>query len=48
MVDPGEQVSAALKREFGEEALNTTKVSKDEKRNLEKSIEALFSNGNEV
>jgi len=48
MVDPGEQVSATLKREFGEEALNTTQVTEKEKHKLEKSIEILFSGGNDV
>lgn len=48
MVDPGELVSATLKREFGEEALNTTQISKAEKHELEKRIESLFDTGREV
>ena len=30
MVDPGEQVSVTLKREFGEEALNSEELSPEE------------------
>jgi hypothetical protein len=32
MVDAGEEVSVALKREFGEETLNTMKLSEAEVR----------------
>lgn len=43
MVDPGEKISAALKREFGEEALNSLQKSSAEKRELEEQLQKLFS-----
>lgn len=43
MVDPGEKISATLKREFGEEALNSLQKSSAEKREIEKKLHALFS-----
>ncbi|XP_016047297.1 ADP-ribose pyrophosphatase, mitochondrial isoform X2 [Erinaceus europaeus] len=43
MVDPGEKISATLKREFGEEALNSLQKSTAEKRKLEKQLHKLFS-----
>ncbi|XP_077157062.1 ADP-ribose pyrophosphatase, mitochondrial isoform X2 [Paroedura picta] len=43
MVDPGEKLSAALKREFGEEALNSLQKSGAEKQELEKQLNRLFS-----
>ncbi|XP_006867834.1 PREDICTED: ADP-ribose pyrophosphatase, mitochondrial [Chrysochloris asiatica] len=43
MVDPGEKISATLKREFGEEALNSLQKSNAEKREIEKQLHKLFS-----
>ncbi|XP_064366453.1 ADP-ribose pyrophosphatase, mitochondrial isoform X4 [Dromaius novaehollandiae] len=43
MVDPGEKISATLKREFGEEALNSLQKSPKEKEELEKQLQRLFS-----
>uniref|UniRef100_A0A8C9EUB6 ADP-ribose pyrophosphatase, mitochondrial n=1 Tax=Pavo cristatus TaxID=9049 RepID=A0A8C9EUB6_PAVCR len=43
MVDPGEKISATLKREFGEEALNSLQKSPEEKAELEKQLQRLFS-----
>ncbi|XP_063191273.1 ADP-ribose pyrophosphatase, mitochondrial isoform X3 [Chroicocephalus ridibundus] len=43
MVDPGEKVSATLKREFGEEALNSLQKLPEEKVELEKQLHKLFS-----
>ncbi|XP_034527440.1 ADP-ribose pyrophosphatase, mitochondrial isoform X3 [Ailuropoda melanoleuca] len=43
MVDPGEKISATLKREFGEEALNSLQKSGVEKRELEEQLHKLFS-----
>ncbi|XP_059029289.1 ADP-ribose pyrophosphatase, mitochondrial isoform X1 [Mustela lutreola] len=43
MVDPGEKISAALKREFGEEALNSLQKSGAEKKELEEQLHKLFS-----
>jgi len=42
-VDPGEKISATLKREFGEEALNSLQKSPEEKAELEKQLQRLFS-----
>ncbi|XP_021574503.1 ADP-ribose pyrophosphatase, mitochondrial isoform X2 [Carlito syrichta] len=43
MVDPGEKISATLKREFGEEALNSLQKSGAEKREIEEQLHKLFS-----
>ncbi|KAM9678694.1 ADP-ribose pyrophosphatase, mitochondrial isoform 2-T2 [Trichechus inunguis] len=43
MVDPGEKISATLKREFGEEALNLLQKSSAEKREIEEQLQKLFS-----
>lgn len=43
MVDPGEKISATLKREFVEEAFNSLQKSSAEKRELEKQLHKLFS-----
>ncbi|XP_061494102.1 ADP-ribose pyrophosphatase, mitochondrial isoform X2 [Rhineura floridana] len=43
MVDPGEKLSAALKREFSEEALNSLQKTEAEKEELEKQLNRLFS-----
>ncbi|XP_025242012.1 ADP-ribose pyrophosphatase, mitochondrial isoform X2 [Theropithecus gelada] len=43
MVDPGEKISATLKREFGEEALNSLQKTSAEKREIEEKLHRLFS-----
>ncbi|XP_039217152.1 ADP-ribose pyrophosphatase, mitochondrial isoform X2 [Crotalus tigris] len=43
MVDPGEKLSAALKREFSEEALNSLQKTKAEKEEMEKHLNRLFN-----
>ncbi|XP_049741720.1 ADP-ribose pyrophosphatase, mitochondrial isoform X2 [Elephas maximus indicus] len=43
MVEPGEKISATLKREFGEEALNSLQKSNAEKRKIEEQLHQLFS-----
>nr|XP_033802259.1 ADP-ribose pyrophosphatase, mitochondrial isoform X2 [Geotrypetes seraphini]XP_033802260.1 ADP-ribose pyrophosphatase, mitochondrial isoform X2 [Geotrypetes seraphini] len=43
MVDPGEKISATLKREFGEEALNSLQKSSAERQKLEEQLLQLFS-----
>ncbi|XP_056649791.1 ADP-ribose pyrophosphatase, mitochondrial-like [Monodelphis domestica] len=43
MVDPGEKISATLKREFGEEAMNSLVKSKAKKKELEEQLNKLFS-----
>ncbi|XP_066488858.1 ADP-ribose pyrophosphatase, mitochondrial isoform X1 [Tiliqua scincoides] len=43
MVDPGEKLSATLKREFSEEALNSLQKSGTEKEEMEKQLNRLFN-----
>ncbi|XP_062991775.1 ADP-ribose pyrophosphatase, mitochondrial isoform X2 [Elgaria multicarinata webbii] len=43
MVDPGEKLSAALKREFSEEALNSLQKTGAEKEEMEKQLNRLFN-----
>lgn len=43
MVDPGEQVSLTLQREFSEEALNSLEVSAAERAQIHDSITKLFN-----
>ncbi|KAJ6657510.1 hypothetical protein lerEdw1_002445 [Lerista edwardsae] len=43
MVDPGEKLSAALKREFSEEAMNSLQKSGAEKEEMEKQLNQLFN-----
>ena len=42
MVEPGDTVSRTLKKEFGEEALNSLDVSDEEKREIEAHINQVF------
>ena len=48
MVDANETVSETLKREFGEETVNSLKMTSEQKENLEKQISQIFSGGFEV
>jgi len=48
MIDPGEFVSETLKREFGEEALNSLKADKTQKEKIKTQVAELFRNGSEV
>lgn len=48
MVDAGEQLSVTLKREFGEEALNSIEVSDGKKEDIKTHVDNLFMNGTEV
>lgn len=48
MVDPGENVSVTLKREFGEEALNSEELSPEDREKTEKQLHELFAHGVEV
>lgn len=43
MVEPGEKISTTLKREFGEEAMNSLQKSRAETQDLEKQLHKLFS-----
>ncbi|KAH9525249.1 ADP-ribose pyrophosphatase, mitochondrial [Bulinus truncatus] len=45
MVDPGEEVSETLRREFGEEALNSLKLSPDETQKMLETLDEFFHSG---
>lgn len=47
-MDAGETVSATLKREFGEEALNSIEATEQEKKEIETQINELFKAGDQV
>ena len=48
MVDPGEFVTATLRREFAEEALDLEGADEKTKHAIEKRIDEAFANGQEV
>uniref|UniRef100_A0A1B6DPX1 Nudix hydrolase domain-containing protein n=1 Tax=Clastoptera arizonana TaxID=38151 RepID=A0A1B6DPX1_9HEMI len=48
MVDPGELVSATLKREFMEEALNSLESNESEFSEIKNKIEQFFTSGQEI
>ena len=48
MVDVGEVVSITIRREFGEEALNSLAASDDERKQIEDGVSELFAQGVEV
>ena len=48
MVDPGDTVSRTLKKEFGEEAMNSIEASEQEKDEIERQINKLFEGGVKV
>jgi predicted NUDIX family NTP pyrophosphohydrolase len=48
MVEPGDNVSATLKKEFGEEAMNFLEASDDEKQKIEEQIGKLFHGGEKI
>ncbi|XP_076452281.1 ADP-ribose pyrophosphatase, mitochondrial-like [Babylonia areolata] len=48
MVDAGEVITMTIKREFGEEALNSLEASSEEKKTMEKHINDLFAKGVEI
>ena len=48
MVDGGEEVSLTLKREFGEEALNSIEATAEEKKVMQANIDRLFKSGKTV
>ncbi|XP_031554009.1 ADP-ribose pyrophosphatase, mitochondrial-like [Actinia tenebrosa] len=48
MVDPGDTVSNTLKKEFGEEALNSVVASEEEKKKLQAVLTKLFKSGVEI
>ncbi|XP_072174396.1 transient receptor potential cation channel subfamily M member-like 2 [Diadema setosum] len=48
MVEPGDKVSATLRREFSEEALGTLNKSVEEQANIRECVDKLFAEGIEV
>lgn len=48
MVEAGDTVSATLKKEFGEEALNSLEATDQEKKEIEAHINKLFKEGDKV
>jgi len=48
MVDAGDTVSLTLRKEFGEEALNSIEASPEERVKLEKLLSEIFANGETV
>ena len=48
MVDPGEQVSVTLRREFMEEALDSTQASEADKNKMETMVKDFFASWVEV
>ena len=48
MVDPGENINVTLKREFGEEAMNTLEMGSEQREKVIKQVDELFSQGQEV
>ena len=48
MVDPGELVTTTVKREFMEEALDTTDTARDQAVELAEMVEQFFKIGQEV
>ena len=48
MVEAGDTVSRTLKKEFGEEALNSLEAPEQEKKEIEAHINQLFQSGDRV
>lgn len=48
MVNPGDTVTNTLKKEFGEEALNSMELSPEENKRLHETLEDLFRHGTSV
>ena len=48
MVEPGDTVSATLKKEFGEEAMNSLEASEAEKEVIKSHVDHIFSQGVQV
>ena len=43
MVEAGDTATATLKKEFGEEALNSLEASESQKKDIEKMLQHLFT-----
>ena len=48
MVEAGDTVSITLKKEFGEEAMNSIEATEEKKKEIEEGINKLFQEGEEV
>ena len=48
MIDPGEKVSRSLRREFGEEALQSLEMPEAEKTEVLQMIDEFFKEGTEI
>ncbi|XP_064391626.1 ADP-ribose pyrophosphatase, mitochondrial-like [Halichondria panicea] len=48
MIDPGDTVSRTLRKEFGEEAMNSLEATEEEKKEIEAHVNDLFKAGDEV
>ena len=48
MIDPNELVSETLKREFGEEAMNSLEADSAQRAKLKTQVAEFFRNGSEV
>ena len=48
MVEAGERVTATLRREFSEEAMNCLESTKEQNAEIEKNVSLLFQHGEEV
>lgn len=47
-MDAGEGLNVTLKREFGEEALNTLEIAGSQRDIIKSHIDRIFQHGNEV
>lgn len=45
MIDAGEQINVTLKREFGEEALNSIEVAESRRDEIKTHVDKIFQNG---
>ena len=48
MVEAGDTVSATLKKEFGEEAMNSLEATDEEKKQIKAKIDEMFKQGEQV
>ena len=48
MVDPGDNISITLRKEFAEEAMNCLEVNERDQKNIAKLLARVFTNGFQV
>ena len=48
MVDPGDNISITLRKEFAEEAMNCLEVNERDQKHIAKLLEKVFQNGYQV